>query len=1180
MDSSEEIMAINHNGKFYLSDGHHRIANDILNGEDTVSVRVYDDSVEYQTGVTKSKDYKDESVQYDTQQSEPLPVSKVGNQSPQESIANFEKFFNGSKVTDNKGKPKTVYHGTTSDFDTFDINHATNGNFGKGFYFGEDIKKVNEHWAKGEKANIIPVNLNIKKPFNMDAIDKEFATEYIKSIGKTTDDLPNSKNPSVFYKLLGSLKGKNNLNDFIKSSGYDGIVGTTSGAKKQWVAFKPEQIKSINNKGTFDGNNPSIIHSSSTAGSALLGGAIGGIEEDENGNYTLNPEGMIIGALAGSALGYSSKKALEFFRRNADETAEGLKEETRLEWIQRKLQDKFNRVKQLQKTTGEELADDMDMYQMEANMHGRIADQMDRVSEKIIQPLIKKIAKSDYSVDDLDQYLWARHAKERNAKMWEDGSELDAPSGMTDAEADRILAELDTPQMREFARYVDNINEATLRKIEQEGLESPEYMEMLRNGYQHYVPLHREVDKGLFGMGTGRGFDIKGKEFKRAKGSELPVESPLVHSIVQFQKALARSEKNRVGKTLLKFIEANPNTSIYTVKGVNYTPQYDDMGNIVRMNPSYKLEDNVMHVKVDGKIKEVTFHDDALASAFKNLGASEMKDWVKPVHKMVRFLASVSTQYNPEFVLSNFTRDIQTAMMNVPKEVRPSRLKMGRDVLPAIAGIKKSINGDMDGEWGKWFREMKAEGGTTGWMEQYNFEDLKKQINRDIDLQTTKNVAKKGYKKWLDFLDEIDNVNTAVENGIRLVVYRQAREAGISEAKSANIAKELTVNFNKKGEAGTALNTAYMFYNASIQGSVRMVKALAKNKYAQSGAVGLAGIGAYLEMHNNAVAPDEWRRIPDYKKDMNIIIMKENGEHVSIPLPYGYNVFKVFGEISAEIYNGEKRDVGGRALGALVSAFSPIGANSEDPIHTATPTIAKLPYELSKNQNFFGGNIRPETKYKGTDKADAQKYFKSVHPLARNTAVWMNEVTGGNYYESGLIDTSPENLEHAMEFVSGGLGKFIMNSSRWIPTKGSEAVDGNIVDGETSWSKVPFARRFYGEPHDQAPKMMAYDKAKKAEKTLFNKKEVDEFERDLLDAVKSNDLDKKRARDLRRDFQKGQIKVKWAKKYNIQDKPTKRQKYELDKMIFTQLYRNKKYEYGSSTIKSQARKLLKQKKEL
>ena len=78
----------------------------------------------------------------------------------------------------------------------------------------------------------------------------------------------------------------------------------------------------------------------------------------------------------------------------------------------------------------------------------------------------------------------------------------------------------------------------------------------------------------------------------------------------------------------------------------------------------------------------------------------------------------------------------------------------------------------------------------------------------------------------------VQDWNTAVENGIRLSTYRHLRESGVSKLKAANAAKNLTVNFNRKGDAGQIFNAMYLFFNVSVQGSTRVFQA-AKNKKAR-----------------------------------------------------------------------------------------------------------------------------------------------------------------------------------------------------------------------------------------------------------------------------------------------------------------------------------------------------------
>ena len=85
---------------------------------------------------------------------------------------NFKKWFNGSKVLDEFGKPKIVFHGTNLKFNVFDskeIGQGTGnfGHYGYGFYFSDDIRE-----AKGYGDIILECYLNIKKPFT--GTDEEF----------------------------------------------------------------------------------------------------------------------------------------------------------------------------------------------------------------------------------------------------------------------------------------------------------------------------------------------------------------------------------------------------------------------------------------------------------------------------------------------------------------------------------------------------------------------------------------------------------------------------------------------------------------------------------------------------------------------------------------------------------------------------------------------------------------------------------------------------------------------------------------------------------------------------------------------------------------------------------------------------------------------------------------------
>lgn len=889
-------------------------------------------------------------------------------------------------------------------------------------------------------------------------------------------------------------------------------------------------------------------------GGGLGGGLIGGLE-DTDGNYipdSWNWRDASLGAMAGMGVGHFAKgEGTGMFGGKAFTTtynklkagklpnASALPDETLMQLSQRKLQDKFNRVKQLINTKADmsKIDDAMNPYQAEELMHGRVETKIKELETQKVTPILEKISKAKLTTDQVDEYLWARHAPERNAKMLENYGKENG-SGMSDAEAYTIINKYaNNKAMQDIANDVYAMNRDRLKYIHSEGLESEDFIKMLDANYDNYVPLRREFANQENLPKTGKGFDIKGKETMRAKGSDRTVESPLMHSILAYEETIVRAEKNQVGKAFLEFTKEFPDESLYSVAAVKHLPQYDKSGAVVGLSPNYKTDDNVLHVKVDGKVQEITIHDPALASAFKNLNSQQMNSLLLASQKAVRTVASLSTSYNPEFVVTNFTRDIQTAMINMPDGMKANRSTILKDVFPAMQGIYASQRGGAKNEWSVLFEELKREGGTTGWHELHSVLDMKKTTQAMLDKYDGKIAPIQTFKEVLKY---IDDVNSATENASRLVAYKMAKESGKTNKQAASIAKNLTVNFNKKGEWGAWLNAAYMFYNASLQGSARMVKQLATSKTSQALVGAMAGIGVALDTYNRSQNEDAYAVLDDYIKDTNYIFMHKDGTYNSIKLPYGYNIFKATGDLASQMYHGdiEASKIPKRVFGMTVNAFSPIGVDAESAAHTLSPTVVKPFVEIDQNKNFFGGQIAPEKNPFEPDKPDSQNYFKSVNPLAKATAQKMNEWSGGNMYEKGGVDVSPESIEHLVEFATGGLGKLLLRTGVVV----DQALDKNKT---VDMNKVPFVRNFYGVPKEKAETNILYKMYEESGAKTFNNTERERFLKWTDAAVEKEDMTKEQAKKLRKGFFDSQRRLDFANKYNLQSKEQYQQNPEL-----------------------------------
>lgn len=161
----------------------------------------------------------------------------------------FAKWFGDSKVVDADGKPLVVYHGTGADFETFD-NSKTGSNdrglWGRGHYLTSSSETANSYALReGEGARVIPAYVSIKNPLVLNT-GKDLITR-----------LPDGTNTK---DLVGPNLDGAKIKEIAISGGHDGVIQIKpDGSIGDIVAFSPSQIKSVFNRGKWDGANPNIL---------------------------------------------------------------------------------------------------------------------------------------------------------------------------------------------------------------------------------------------------------------------------------------------------------------------------------------------------------------------------------------------------------------------------------------------------------------------------------------------------------------------------------------------------------------------------------------------------------------------------------------------------------------------------------------------------------------------------------------------------------------------------------------------------------------------------------------------------------------------------------------------------------------------------------------------------------
>jgi hypothetical protein len=835
-------------------------------------------------------------------------------------------------------------------------------------------------------------------------------------------------------------------------------------------------------------------------------------------------------------------------------------------------------------------------YVGEESIPGKIGIEVKDFQENVQRPYAKKIADSGIPIEELDEFLTFRHAVERNNRIQlrDPSRNVETNPGSGSLKTGERLSNFYVKQIMEnrygykwddtseswvggndrgkklmgLAADADSIVNSTIDRMIKGGLLSKDNAEALRGLYKYYAPLKGKAQEDDFAdfVAVGSGLSTKGKEYKIALGRESASESPLGHIMLNAERTIARSVKNEsFGQKLVKLIKDNPNSDFWNVYSssdprfkqavdTHYTyigkesgmqgQRYPDIPKgmdrkdfvkyvVIKQDGLAKFDGDLIGAK-DGEEFFVELKDERLRRAILSVNASEADNLIRKFSMVNRFLSMMNTSLNPEFVVGNFSRDLQTAIYNIVgeqtmeggkiKDVKRITRRVLKDVIPSMGVVYKgmrrynmkdgTLRGDITGisetDYLD-FREFMESGAKADWFYTRPAEEQVQTIQSMVDMAngTFTGNFRKGYEGVMNF---VEDANGSVENAVRFAAFKAARDellnSGVDRAEAvataSTLAKNLTVNFNRKGMQGDLLNALYLFYNASVQGTMNFARGLnvfdpGSSRTKQAMVASMIGFGALMAARGEEESeenPDSGRsyysEIPDYIKERNIVIMAEPSEapkkganniyldkngkeyankaqyYYTIPLPYGYNVFHVAGvklfEMKNDTISVEKAS--GDLLSAFLGSFSPIG-------FFPLPTITQPFWELAKNENYFGSPIYKENFPTGVQSPASQLAMSTTRTPFKNAAKILNSLTGGNEYESGYMDVSPDALEHIAEFALGGAGTFGLRSMN--------AFEKWMAGEELESREVPFLRRVMGEPDKNIAVADYYDRKVKLE---------------------------------------------------------------------------------------------------
>lgn len=480
----------------------------------------------------------------------------------------------------------------------------------------------------------------------------------------------------------------------------------------------------------------------------------------------------------------------------------------------------------------------------------------------------------------------------------------------------------------------------------------------------------------------------------------------------------------------------------------------------------------------------------------------------------VRKLSVLYTSANPDFVVSNFFRDaIYANTMVWVKETPSYAWKFNRNfglVKPAkMAKLfyewqKGSLRGKVlngtASEEEKMFYDFMWFGGETGWTSYHDIEEEKKILAKAV-----KNKGTTSEKAWKALHGTLGLANRSVENCARFAAFQTSRQLGRSLERAIWDAKEVSVNFNKKGASDrfmTAKNQKFpaqviaflsgagrglfAFWNAGIQGLFgNFVKNIVRHPVKGAALMGLLyGLGRLMPWVVEAVTggggdddddddKNAYYNLPEYKRRSNICFRFTNDmPWITIAIPIEYRAFYGLGELHAAMERGVEHKTTEeltREHMALFSQLLPLDfMEGGGGWHALYPTPLKPYIEAKDNESWTGLPIYRENKYGQYDEGGKPQWQRAFANADRNLVFmtrWLNEATvseedaklaGGNKENlQGDIDWNPAKIEYMLKGYLGGPFTFLNNT-----VKGFETVSGKR---DFEWRNVPLLNRLVYE---------------------------------------------------------------------------------------------------------------------
>ena len=436
----------------------------------------------------------------------------------------------------------------------------------------------------------------------------------------------------------------------------------------------------------------------------------------------------------------------------------------------------------------------------------------------------------------------------------------------------------------------------------------------------------------------------------------------------------------------------------------------------------------------------------------------------KPLHyisKATRFMSALMTQYNPNFAVTNALRDYGTAMISnvsdfgwgYQRAFMANYAKVQATVLKYAMSDAYGDGTYPQGKYGTYLKEFFDEGAATGWSFLPDVVKIRQTMKEmsDPSLKQKFVNGKFGVANAFGLKQGIGMITEASELNTRFAEYVTSRERGYSKKEAAKHAKELTVNFNRKGALAGVFGSFFGFWNASIQGTNKIVR-LGRHGAEWCGTLFAGGLAQGLLYALGAPDKDDERAFTEWEMMTNICI----GD-LKIPLPQGFRGFWGAGVQMSLALAGKKDWQGGVIDGMqyLIGELLPSEAaslsniiewddvtgnvelNTTKVLRDAIPTAVQPEFDVILNMDFMGNPVYREPFIKGQEGQIAQRTLgkKRTKQVYKDLSDKIWYAMGGSLERNDRMSRdgthllpdgrmlNPSVIEHVFEGRTTGVGK-------------------------------------------------------------------------------------------------------------------------------------------------------------